>query len=351
MEIIFVGFHNFNFKGKGAVMRKKILFYLIIFSLAFPLALTVDAKPFYQGKVMKLICTSSPGGGNDFYARLMAKFMKKYLPGSTIIVKNKPGGGSIIGVNELYRAKPDGLTIGNFNRAVGIAQIVGLKGVKFDFQKLSWLGSATSELYSLMARSDKYKNIDDFLKADYVRVATDGMGSLSYLTTLLFYQSLGKKNYKASLGYGSREVDMAVVRREMDATFGSFYSSVGMVNDGHANVLMFIGNAKPAGYEKVPFIQEVIPDKKHKPVIDLLVGINVMGRPFAGPAGIPKDRLEILRQAFKKTLQDPEVLELAKRAGRPISYISYKDAEDWAKGLFNLPPGVVNTTKQAYGAK
>ncbi len=341
----------FNIKGKGAVMRKKILFYLIIFSLVFPLALTVNAKPFYQEKVMKIIVTTSPGGGTDFYARLMAKFMKKYLPGSTIIVKNKPGGGNIIGMNALYRSKPDGLTFGTFNRAVGIAQVVGLKGVKFDFQRLSWLGSATSELYSLLARSDKYKNIDEFLKADYIRVATNGVGTLSYLSTLLFYQSLGKKNYKAALGYGAAEVDMAVVRREMDATFGSFYSSVGLINDGHANVLMFIGKTKPAGYEKVPFIQEVIPDKKHKPVIDLLVGINVMGRPFAGPPGIPKDRLEILRQAYKKALHDPELLKLAKKAGRPISYISYNDAEDWAKGLFNLPSGVVKTIKKAYGVK
>jgi len=330
-------------------MRKKILFFSAIFSLVFPLALTAYAAPFYQGKIMKMIVTSTPGGGTDYYARVTAKFMEKHLPGSTIIVKNKPGGGNIIGMNELYRSKPDGLTIGTFNRAIGMAQIVGLKGVKFDFQKLSWLGSATSELYAMLMRSDKFKNIDDVLKAEYIRVATNGVGTLSYLSTLLFFQCLGKENYKAALGYGAAEVDMAVIRREMDATFGSFYSSVGMINDGHANVVMFIGKKKPAGYENVPLIQEVITEKRHKPIVDLLVGINVMGRPFAGPPGIPKERLEILREAFKKALNDPELIKVAGKAGRPISYISYEEAEAWADGLFKLPPDVVKTVKKAYG--
>jgi len=329
-------------------MRKAAWVYLTVLLLAFSFASAVDAKPFYEGKIMQMIVTSTPGGGTDYYARVTAKFMEKYLPGSTIVVKNKPGGGNIIGMNELYRSKPDGLTIGTFNRALGISQIVGLKGIKFDFQKLSWLGSATSELYCLFVRSDKYKNIDDVIKADYIRVATNGIGTLSYLSTLLFFQCLGKDNYKASLGYGAAEVDMAVIRREMDAVFGSFYSSVGMVEQGQANAVMLIGKSKPSGYEHVPFMSEVITAKKDKPIVDLLTGINVMGRPFAGPPGIPKDRLEILRQAFEKAMNDPELKEVAGKAGRPISYIGYQEAEDWANGLFKLPPDVIKVVKKAF---
>jgi len=179
-------------------MRRKTLFCLTILFVAVLFVSVGHTKPFYQGKIMKIIVTSTPGGGTDYYARIMGKFMKKYLPGSTIIVKNKPGGGNIIGMNELYRSRPDGLTFGTFNRAIGIAQIVGLKGVKFDFQRLSWLGSATSELYSLLVRSDNYKNIDDFLKADYARIATNGVGTLSYLSTLLFYQSVHSVNQQSA---------------------------------------------------------------------------------------------------------------------------------------------------------
>ena len=82
-----------------------------------------------------------------------------------------------------------------------------------------------------------------------------------------------------------------------------------------------------------------------------MIGFNEMGRPFAGPPGIPEDRLKILRQAFEKALKDPEVIEIAKKTNRPINYVSYQKAESWAKGLFKLPPNVVEIIKGAYGVK
>lgn len=325
----------------------KSILSLIILSLTFLFINPVYANPFYEGKVVTIIVNTNPGGGTDFYGRLVSQFIKKYLPKSTVIVKNIPGAGGLIGLNELYRSKPDGLTIGTFNRANGIAQLVGLKGVTFDFPKLNWLGSAASELSSFIVRSDIYKNLDEALKADKLRIATDGLGTLSNLTPLLFYQMLGKTNYVTG-NYGGGETDMAVIRREMDASFGSFYTSVTIIEQGYAIPVMFIGQPKPAGYEKVPLIQDVITDPKHKPVVDLLIGLNSIGRPFAAPPGIPDDRLKILRQAFEKTVNDPELQKVAEKVGRPAKYVGYKECEAWSKGLFNLRPDVVNTVKRAF---
>jgi len=74
------------------------------------------------------------------YARLIGKYMQKYLPGSTVIVKNVPGAGHIIGANETYLAKTDGLTIGTFNTGLIYSQIAGLPGIRFDLAKYSWIG-------------------------------------------------------------------------------------------------------------------------------------------------------------------------------------------------------------------
>ena len=78
-------------------------------------AMAQEGADFFKGKTMTYIVATSPGGGYDTYARLIAKYMEKYLPVSNIIVKNVPGAGHIIGANQLYAAKPDGLTIGTFN--------------------------------------------------------------------------------------------------------------------------------------------------------------------------------------------------------------------------------------------
>ena len=113
--------------------KKTVLFFVAISLIVLPLFTGhAAAKPFYEGKTITLIVTTKPGGGYDFYGRLMAKFMQKYLPGSTIIVKNIPGAGHIIGCNAIYHAKPNGLTFGTFNRALALAQVAGLKGIKFD---------------------------------------------------------------------------------------------------------------------------------------------------------------------------------------------------------------------------
>ena len=125
----------------------------------------IEAKPFYEGKIIRIIVATKPGGGYDYYARLMAPFIQKYLPGSTVIVKNMPGAGHVIGTNATYLAKPDGLTIGTFNRAVGMTQVAGMKGVKFDFSKFKWLGSPSEEIYCLIVNSETFKNIDDVLKS------------------------------------------------------------------------------------------------------------------------------------------------------------------------------------------
>ena len=330
-------------------MKKTFLFLLL---LMFSLVWTTpnDAAPFYSEKVIKIICTTKPGGGYDFYARAFAKVMPKYLPGSTIIVKNIPGAGHIIGTNAIYHAKPDGLTFGTFNRATGITQVAGVKGVKFDFSKMSWLGSPASEVFGFIVHNS-FKDLDAVLKAEKFRIGTGGYGDLAYLTTLLFYDMLGQDNYAFNTGYAGAEIALAIMRREADGNFGSYDSRKVMVDDGYGRFVMFIGKDKPAGNESVPSIQEIIKDSQHKPLIDLLVGLNTVARPFAGPPGIPKDRLKILRDAFKKSVQDPEFIKMSEKSDKRIDFTSAEECEAHAKSLLDLPPNVTAIIKKAFAER
>lgn len=331
-------------------MKKRISLAVIAVLLVLLSANAVCAKPFYEGKIIKVIVATKPGGGYDYYARLIGQYMEKYMPGSTFIIKNMPGAGHVIGTNALYMSKPNGLTIGTFNRAVGLTQLVGMKGVRFDFSKFSWLGSPNSEVYSYMVRNDMYKNIDDVLKAKDIRLATTGLGAISYITPLLFYQMLGKTNYTVATGYSGAESEMAVMRKEMDGTWGSYYSLKSMVDNGYGVCVMLIGKEKPAGAEQVPLLKEFSTDEKNKPVVELLNGLNIVGRPFAAPPGVPADRLKILVDAFDKACNDPQLMKSAKKAERPIDFVSAAEVDTWAKGLLNLPPDIVKTIKSAYGA-
>lgn len=333
------------------MMRRKLLIFSMVFLVVLSFAGVIRAEPFYQGKVMKMIVTTKPGGGYDWYARLLSKYMQKYLPGSTIIVKNVPGGGHIIGTNLIYRSKPDGLTIGTFNRAVGITQVVGLKGVRFDFSKLSWLGSPCSEIYTYLVNPKMFKNLDDVLKAKNIRLAAEGLGSLSYVCPLMFYQALGLNNYTISTGYSGAEMEMALIRGEADGTWGSLISRQAAIKSGDARVVLLIGRGKPEGFKDVPLIEEVLTSPEGKPVAKLLRGLQLVGRPYAGPPGIPADRLKILRDAFEKAAKDPEALALAKKSNRRMDFVGWEEVDDWAKGLLDLSPPIVAKLKESYGVK
>src|SRR5713101_2403163 len=100
------------------------------------------AQP-YSGKTVTIIVGYKPGGGYDATARLLARHLPKHIPGKpTVIVQNMPGGNSIIAANHLYNvARPDGLTIGTFNRNLPIAQLTRVQGVKYDMTRFAWIGS------------------------------------------------------------------------------------------------------------------------------------------------------------------------------------------------------------------
>ena len=126
------------------------------------------AHPNFSGKTVTIVVGYKPGGGYDATARMLARHLPDHLPGKpTVIVQNMPGGNSIIGANHMYNvAKPDGLTIGTFNRNLPIAQLTKVQGVKYDMLKFAWIGSAANEATILAIRNDlPYKNFEELRKA------------------------------------------------------------------------------------------------------------------------------------------------------------------------------------------
>ena len=113
------------------------------------LPLSVAAQSSYAGKTVTIVVGYKAGGGYDATARLLARHLPKHIPGKpTVIVQNMPGANSIIAANHMYNvAKPDGLTIGTFNRNLPIAQLTSVQGVKYDITSSSWIGSAANEMH------------------------------------------------------------------------------------------------------------------------------------------------------------------------------------------------------------
>src|SRR5581483_8310166 len=142
---------------------------------------------FYKGKTVTYIVSTAPGGGYDFYGRLISQYMQKYLPGSTFVVKNVPGAGHLVGANTIYNSRPDGLTIGTFNTGLIYSQLIGRDGVKFDLAKMSWIGKAASDprVITIGTQSPIMSYKDLIAQKEPVNFSTAGVGGAAYVETVM----------------------------------------------------------------------------------------------------------------------------------------------------------------------
>ena len=300
------------------------------------------SAPFYENKTITLIVATKAGGGYDTYARLVSRYMEKYLPGSTIIVKNVDGAGHIIGCNETYHADPDGLTFGTFNKGLITSQLAGFEGIKFDLDKMSWLGSMTTEARTfVVSPKSPFKNINDVINSDKeVLMSSAGVGSTSHTDTLMVAEILGIDKFKLVSGYQGNEADMAMMRGELHGQIGSYTTMKPLIENGDAIPILMINNKRMDEYPDVPNILEMTPENT-KPLANFMVSQGLITRPFAGPPDIPQDRLDILREAFEKACNDPDLLADAKKMDITIELITGEEVQQLVKDAMNQPPELI----------
>src|SRR5262249_47259373 len=126
------------------------------------------AQSFYEGKTLRVIVGLAAGGGFDTYARAIARHLGKHIPGNpTIIVENMTGAGSLVAANHVYRvAKPDGLTVANFNGTLMLGQVLGQRGIEFDARKFEFIGAAVKEdVACALTKASGITSVDKWMAA------------------------------------------------------------------------------------------------------------------------------------------------------------------------------------------
>jgi tripartite-type tricarboxylate transporter receptor subunit TctC len=321
---------------------KKTLALIAALALA---AAAPQAAAQFEGKTVTIVVGFKTGGGYDRTARILARHLPKYLPGNpNVIVQNMPGANSIIAANHVYSvAKPDGLTIGTFNRNLVLAQLTKVGGVKFDMTRFAWIGSAASESTVLAIRSDlPYKTFDELKKAGKtVVIGATGPGANTYDFPLLLKELLGV-DLKIVSGYSSSsDIMLAVERKEVDGRAGSYSSLQNFVERGLVRPLVRARAIEP-GIEKLPVDESLAPNARAKAIMALRSAPEVVGRPFVMHPGTPEPLLKAMRDAFAKAIKDPELIAEAKKAKMDLEYMPGDEALKLIKEVLSQPKEVVD---------
>ena len=276
------------------------------------------AQPdFYKGKTITVVQIVSAGGTGDLRRKALFPFLQKYIPGNPTIVSDyMPGGGGRKAANHVYRvAKPDGLTIGGMSSSLVTNAILDTGGVQYDIDKLVYLGSPVSVFhYVFLTRKEAgLGSLDKLRAATGVRIGAQEVGHDIYITGRLFAYLLNLKEPRFVTGYGGPEIDIALERRELDGRANAL-ETLGQRNaeemkkgllDLHALVEIPKGN-RPEGFSRLPEIESFVKSDVERKLLTMYRAFRLVGTPYVLAPETPKAQVQILQDAFRKALKDPE---------------------------------------------
>jgi len=308
---------------------------------------------FFNGKTIRIVVATSAGGGFDTYTRTIARYLGKHVPGQpTIVVENMPGAGHLIGANHMYKiAKPDGLTIGHFHGGWFLYQLFKRPGIEFDATKFEFIGSPIKESRACaFTKASGITSVERWVASKTpVKIggigggAPDDMARMLAATTALPIQLVS--GYK-----GTAEIRLAAESGELAGgcwtwdSIGSTWTKA--IQSGEAVVVLQALSKPHPELPNVPLAQSLAKTEEARQLIQ--AGIQDPAdfyRPYVTPPRTPKQRIEILRQAFAATMKDPEFLADAKRANLDIEPITGPEMERLVAGIFKLNPTIAAKLK------
>lgn len=315
-----------------------------------------DAAAFYAGKTVSLYVGYPPGGGYDVYARAMAPFMARHLPGQpTIVVRNAPGAASLQLANQLYATLPqDGTAFGTFARSIAMDKLMGRASTNFEPTRFNWIGSANSEV-SLCAvwHGLNIKSIDDFLSRE-IMFGGNAPESESGTYPKILNNVLGTK-FKVTTGYPSgSDLMLAMERGETQGRCGFTWSAAktahsDWIRDKKMFIALQFAVARHPELPDVPIVTELARTPEQRAALELILVQQAMGRPYAAPPNVPADRIAILRRAFDATMTDKEFRADAEKRKMEVQPISGEELQKLVDKMFSASPDVVATARTALG--
>ena len=352
-------FNKLLFQG----VQAKAAHFLFI-ALLFTWASDLEAQTsYYQGKTIKIIVGSTTGGGYDLWARLLARYYSKHIPGNPeIVVQNMPGAGSLVAANHVYNlAKPDGLTLGAILPALYFDQLVKRKEVQFDWVMFTWIGSPEqNEPLHYMRADSPYQTVEDIRQAkEPPRCGSSGTGTTGHYIPRLLQETLGLKHTIVGGYQGGSEIDLAVERGEVHcwspliATFFGREPYISWYKKGFVRVVIQMGKKRDPRLESVPTIYELMDQYKTpeagKRLAQVVLTAATLGRPLVAPPGVAPERVKLLRQAYAETLKDPEVLVEVKKRRWELAPLTGEELEEMAKDVMSQPQNVIERMKWVIG--
>jgi tripartite-type tricarboxylate transporter receptor subunit TctC len=279
---------------------------------------SIFAQPaFFADKTINVVLGGPPAGSADLRTRAVVNILRKHIPGNpNIIVQYMPAGGGRQAANHVFKvAKPDALTVGSMGAALVANAVLGEPGVQYDIDKFIYLGTPDSAQHYLFIthRDAGLNSLEKLRTMPAVRIGGQSVGHPVYITGRVFAYFIGMTDPRFVTGYSGPQLDIAITRREVDARVTTAETMLvrsrewldkGLV-DVHAGIEIPKGK-KNQRFGALPELESFAKSDREKKLIEMFRAFRLAGQNFFLPPGTPKERVQILQDAMRKTLNDPE---------------------------------------------
>jgi tripartite-type tricarboxylate transporter receptor subunit TctC len=310
----------------------------------------------FRGKEISLSIGFGPGGGYDTYGRMFARHYGRFVPGNpSVVPKNAPGAGGLRLANQIYNVSPkDGSELALFAASTALEPLFGNKDAKFETEKFTWVGNMDSDAsHCGVWKHTGMKTIND-MKTRETTFGSTGPAAITSIHPRVVGSLLDLK-VKVIHGYqGTRDVNLAMQKGEVDGTCGLYTSSVKSqyqadVDAGNLVILIGLGKQRAKEFPNVPNIFELVKNDDDRKLADLIFGSDAIGRPIAAPPGMNPERAKALRDSVNAMVADPAFLAEASKVGLSIGPMTGEEVQTLFHSFYGYPKTVVDKAVAAMG--
>jgi tripartite-type tricarboxylate transporter receptor subunit TctC len=279
---------------------------------------------------ISIVIPYGPGGGFDTTVRVFAPYFARQFDGEiTVLPENQPGAGGRRGSAYVYRADPDGYTLGIFNLPGFVLPSILGERVDYELRELSWIGRIESQTYVLVvAANSDIHSLDDLKALDQISFVSTGYGSTVLAAMQIAADVLGlmEKDPIFLAGYpGTADYLVGLIRGDGNVALVPPSSAGNYIESGDLRVLAITGERSP--FEGVPTFAELgYPE---------LTSLDLQ-RSLAGPPNMDPELLATLREAFGRAISDPEFLAAASKARMDVSPLTGDETAAEVDASFNF---------------
>lgn len=305
---------------------------------------------FYKGKTITMVVPADPGGSYDLHTRIVARYIRKWIPGQpNVVVQNMQGAGGLRAINYLYEKAPrDGTVLGIPVQENVIADVLGGAEVRYKIPEFNWIGRlALGVDFIVTWHTLGVKTMED-AKQRVLPIGATSFASGTALYPLMLNNTLGTK-FNIVSGYKHNHMLLAVERGE---TAGAFTSLVTLksayprwLTEKKVDFLVAFANERTKELPDIPTLVELARNPEERQIFSIFSSAPTIGRSFLTTPRVPAERVAALRAAFDAMVKDSEFIAEIEKTHTEFSPLGGEALQTLVADTRNVPATIMERAR------